>query len=99
MAVMAVTGIILSLFRITSVSILLETRFGILLLVKVALFLTMAGSALIVILFIGPKLGKKKVTKILKSKGHHTSDELMAFNGTGENAAYIAYKGKIYGKG
>jgi len=92
----AVTGVILSVYRITSLSILFKTRFGILLIIKVSLFLIMAGTAFYVVLFIGPKLKKKKEAKHLEPKGDMTVDDLILFNGTEDRAVYFAYKGKIY---
>ncbi len=94
--IMAVTGVILSLYRITSLSILFKTRFGILLILKVALFLLMAVTAFYVVLFIGPKLKKKKAAEALEPKGDLTIDDLILFNGTEDRAVYFAYKGKIY---
>ncbi len=94
--IMAITGIILSVYRITSLSILFKTRFGILLIIKVALFLIMAGTAFYVVLFIGPKLKKKKAAEPLEPKGDMTIDDLILFNGTEARAVYFAYKGKIY---
>lgn len=94
--IMAVTGVILSVYRITSLSILFKTRFGILFIIKVALFLIMAGTAFYVVLFIGPKLKKKKEAKHPEPKGDMTVDDLILFNGTGDRAVYFAYKGKIY---
>ncbi len=93
---MAVTGVILSIYRITSLSILFKTRFGILFIIKVALFLIMAGTAIYVVLFIGPKLKKKKEAKHLEPRGDMNIDELILFNGTEDRAVYFAYKGKIY---
>ncbi|MDH5705989.1 MAG: CopD family protein [Candidatus Aminicenantes bacterium] len=96
MFIMAVTGTILSYFRITSLSILWETRFGVLLIIKVILFLIMAGSALYAVLFIGPRLKKKKETgHVVPEKGLTTHD-LLSFNGSEGRAVYFAYKGQIF---
>ena len=92
----AVTGVILSVYRITSLSILFNTRFGILLIIKVFLFLIMAGTALYVVLFIGPKLKKKKKALHPESKGNLTVADLMYFDGTEDRAVYFAYKENIY---
>jgi predicted heme/steroid binding protein/uncharacterized membrane protein len=93
---MAVTGTILSVYRIPSLSILFNTRFGILLIIKVSLFLIMAGTALYVVFFIGPKLKKKKEALHFEPKGDLSVDDLMLFNGSKDRAVYFAYKGKIY---
>jgi len=94
MAVMAVTGTILSYFRVPTLSFLFETRFGILLTIKIFLFLIMSASALYVVFFLGPKLRKKK-EKHLEQKGDLTSEDLMLFDGKEGQAVYFAYKGKI----
>lgn len=96
MIIMAATGTILSIYRIPSISVLFETRFGILLMVKISLFLVMVCSALYAILFIGPELRKKRKEEHFELKKDLTVDELMIFNGSEDRAAYIAYKGKIY---
>ncbi len=96
MAVMAVTGVILTVFRIPSLSFLIKTRFGILLLVKILLFLIMVGSALFVVVFIGPKLGKRRKAEPLKAKDKFTLDELSSFDGTEGRPSYTAYKNRIY---
>jgi predicted heme/steroid binding protein len=93
---MAVTGTILSVYRIPSLSILFNTRFGILLIIKVSLFLIMASTAFYVVLFIGPKLKKKKDALHLEPKGDLTVDDLKLFDGTEDRAVYFAYRGKIY---
>lgn len=93
---MAVTGTILSVYRISSLSILFNTRFGILLLIKISLFLIMAGTAFYVVFFIGPKLKKKKEALPFEPEGDLTIDDLKLFDGTENRAVYFAYKGKIY---
>ncbi len=95
LVVMAVTGTILSFFRVPSLAFLISTRFGILLLIKVSLFLIMACSALYVVFFIGPRLRKKRETQI-QSTGDLTADELRSFDGADGRPAYAAYKGTIY---
>jgi predicted heme/steroid binding protein/uncharacterized membrane protein len=94
--IIAVTGTILSYFRVTSLSILWETRFGVLLIIKVILFLIMAGSALYVVLFIGPRLKRKKETGKVGPKESLSTHELLSFDGSDGRAAYIAYKGQIF---
>lgn len=96
MVVMAITGTILSLFRVPSLSILFETRFGILLIIKIVLFLTMVSSAIYVVVAVGPKLRKKREDKHFDQKRDLTIDDLMLFDGTEDQGAYVAYKGEIY---
>jgi predicted heme/steroid binding protein/uncharacterized membrane protein len=96
MVIMGITGTILTLFRIPSLSVLLETRFGILLIIKIALFLLMVSTALYVVIFLGPKLKKSSQARPKKQKGELAIADLGYFDGVEERSAYIAYNGKIY---
>lgn len=57
---MGISGAILVHYRVTDLAMLTETRWGILLLIKVGLYLLMLVSAIVVIRIIGPLLGKKQ---------------------------------------
>jgi predicted heme/steroid binding protein len=96
MLIMAVTGITLTVFRVPSFSFLFETRFGILLLIKIFLFLTMVCSALYIVLIVGPKLRTKKDIKFQEPKEYYTADELRNFDGKEGHPAYVAFNNKIY---
>jgi predicted heme/steroid binding protein/uncharacterized membrane protein len=96
MAIMGITGTILTLFRIPSLSVLFETRFGILLIIKIAIFLIMVSSALYVVIFLGPELKKSSQAKPKKQKGEIALADLGYFDGVEERSAYIAYNEKIY---
>ena len=96
MLVMALTGTYLTFTKIDAFEVFFTSTFGMLLGVKILLFMVMVLSALYVILFIAPKLkgGKKKVL----DTGYRdlTLVELAHFNGKEGAPAYIGYKGKIY---
>jgi predicted heme/steroid binding protein len=96
MAVMAVTGSILAYFRVSSPEMLFHTRFGILLTVKIAIFLLMVISAMIVVLVIAPRFRKKKTTQIAAGKAELTPGELSQFDGTEGRPAYFSYGGKVF---
>lgn len=96
MVIMGITGTILTLFRIPSLSVLLETRFGILLIIKIAIFLIMVSTALYVVIFLGPKLKKSSQARPKKLKGEIALADLGYFDGVEKRSAYIAYNGKIY---
>jgi len=96
MAVMGITGLVLTHFRVTSLSILFETRFGILLLVKIGVFLLMVLTALIAVFVIGPKLREKKRPKNIETKSHLTLEELKTFDGEDNRPAFFAFQGKVY---
>ena len=99
-AILTVTGILLTIARIPSWKVLFTTRFGILLSIKIFLFLIMVSTAVIVTFVIGPKLKKKLKARwegdISKGKQDLTSEELHSFDGKEGRPAFVAYKGKIY---
>jgi predicted heme/steroid binding protein/uncharacterized membrane protein len=96
--IMAVTGTLLSIARVPSWYMLFHTRFGILLTIKIILFLVMVSTAVIVTFVIGPRLKKKKKVRasLGEHKGHMTSDALAYCDGKEGRPCYIAYGGAIY---
>jgi len=97
MIIMGVTGAILTLYRITSLDSLLHTRFGILLLAKISLYLIMVISAVFVVTVIGPRLKAKRRDPLpTAATGDLTPEELAACDGTEGRPAYFAFNGKIY---
>ncbi|GFO58451.1 hypothetical protein GMST_07760 [Geomonas silvestris] len=98
MAVMALTGAVLTWFRVDSLDTLLHTRFGILLLVKVSLYLVMVLTAAYVVAVIGPKLKAKKRSgdADLPAGGELSAEQLASYDGKEGRPAYFAYHGKIY---
>jgi predicted heme/steroid binding protein len=98
MAVMGITGGILTYYRVNSLDTLLHTRFGILLIAKVSLYLVMVISAVIVITVIGPRLKatRKKPLPLPPVSGDVTHDELAACDGKEGRPAYFAFEGKIF---
>ncbi len=96
MLVMAVTGTTLALFRVPSLDVLFHTRFGILLMVKVALFLCMVASALVAVLVVGPRLRRQAGKAGVAGKQDLTLEELAQFDGKEGRPSYIAYRGGIY---
>jgi predicted heme/steroid binding protein len=97
MAIMGVTGAVLTTLRVPSPALLLETRFGVLLVIKIAIYLAMVTSALVVVLVIGPRLRRKTVAAGDGAPaGTFTAEQLAAFDGTAGSKAYVAYNGGIY---
>jgi len=93
---LSITGVLLTIARIPAWKILYTTRFGILLSLKIFLFLIMVASAAIVTFVIGPKIRKRKAQPLLQKKNKLTPEELQHFDGKENRAAYFAYKGKVY---
>lgn len=97
MVVMGVTGAVLTHYRVSSLEMLLHTRFGVLLLAKVSLYLVMVLSAAYVVLFIGPKLKAKRREPVALPAGKElTLDELGSFDGKEGRPAYFACEGRLY---
>jgi predicted heme/steroid binding protein len=96
MAVMAVTGAILFHFRVTSLQMLFHSWFGILLVIKIALFLVMVISALFVVLVIGPRLRGTKGMPTSEIGGEMSESELSQFDGKEGRKAYFACNGRVF---
>ncbi|MDD2899449.1 MAG: CopD family protein [Desulfuromonadaceae bacterium] len=97
MIVMGVTGSILTFYRVNSFDMLIHTRFGILLLIKIGLYLVMVLSALYVVTVIGPRLkAKRKEMSPIDAEGGLSLEELGACDGKDGRPAYFAFEGKIY---
>jgi predicted heme/steroid binding protein len=96
MAVVGVTGVLLTVSRMSSLRVLSESTWGILLIAKIVLYLVMISSAIFVVLFVGPRL-KRGMTKAVHPKeGVFDSLTLSAFDGKDGRQAYVAYKGKVF---
>jgi len=91
----AVTGVVLTVFRVRSFGDLFHTRFGILLTVKIVLYLIMVGTAVIVTFIVGPRLKKRRVT-VDRGKKDMTPDDLSGYDGKEGRPAYFAYDGRIF---
>ncbi len=94
--IMAVTGTLLSISRVPSWYMLFHTRFGILLTIKIILFLIMACTALFVTFVVGPRLRKRKEISAAAPGDDMTVAQLSQCDGKEGRPGYIAYKGLIY---
>jgi len=94
--IMAITGTLLTISRIPTFKMFYTTKFGILLSVKIFLFLIMAASAAIVTFVIGPRIRKQRAQIPAQPKIRMTLDDLQHFDGVENRPAYFAYKGKVY---
>ncbi|MGE5284576.1 MAG: CopD family protein [Actinomycetota bacterium] len=93
--VMAVTGTVLTVYRIHTWDALFHTRFGVLLTVKIAIFLVMTATAFIVTFIVGPRLSARRAGRD-PNKRDLTLSELSSFAGKDGAPIYFAYKGMIY---
>ena len=93
--VMAVTGTVLTVYRIPTWDALFDTRFGVLLTIKIAVFLVMTATAFIVTFIVGPRL-KARHADVDPRKRDLTPAELSSFAGKDGAPAYFAYRGMVY---
>ena len=97
MITLLVTGTLLTIARMPNLEAFTTTRFGILLTIKIALFLVMLSSAFIVTIFIGPKMRQRHKSPVAACLSKEmTEEQLSSFDGMEGRPAYIAYKGIIY---
>lgn len=97
MLIMGVTGSILTFYKVPSFSFLYSTRFGVLLSIKISLFLIMVTSALFVILVLSKRLKEKQGGDVQPVQDTTMGlEELKQFDGKEGRPAYIAYQGEIY---
>ncbi len=94
--VMGITGSILFTYRVPDTALLFESRFGILLLVKIILYLTMVSLALLAVFVIGPRMKRKRAEIAAATRGDMTLAELAQYDGKNGQRAYFAYSGNIY---
>lgn len=101
MAVMVLTGLVLTAFRLPSLEALVQTRFGILLLIKVGLFLLMVAGGMLVVHVLDPRL-REVARQAFEAGGGGTGtrdltpEELDQYDGREGRRAYLAYQGVIY---
>jgi len=94
--ILSVTGVLLTISRIPAWKMFYTTRFGILLSVKIILFVIMVASAAIVTFAIGPKIREKKAEPLLQKKDKLTPEELQHFDGKENRPPFFAYNGKVF---
>lgn len=99
MVIMGVTGTILTFYRVPSFEALTDTRFGILLSIKIGLYLLMVSTGLFAVFIVGPRMRRKKAALITKKEGDLTPSELAQCDGQEGRPAYIAFRGAIYDVG
>ncbi len=96
MPMVLITGILLTIARVPAWPVFWTTRFGILLGIKIILFIIMFISAVIVTRFIGPRLRKQKNAVAVEGAGVYNEEGLRYFDGKEGRPAYISYKDVIY---
>lgn len=96
MLFVGITGTLLTISKINDISVLYESRWGILLSVKILLYLLMVSSAVFMVTIIGPKLKRGKKEGKAPLDGIFCPQILSGFDGKNARPAYIAFKGNVY---
>ncbi len=96
MAVVGITGILLTFSKIKGIGVLFSSTWGIVLSLKILIYLIMVLSALVIVLFIGRKLKETVANTKFPENGVFDPMTLSGFDGKDGRQALIAYKGKVY---
>jgi predicted heme/steroid binding protein/uncharacterized membrane protein len=96
MAIVGVSGALLTISRIRSLEVLVSSPWGILLAIKISLYLVMISSALFVILFVGPRLKSVRAEVAVPPDGVFDPFTLTAFDGKEGRPSRVACRGKVY---
>lgn len=97
MAIMGITGLILTLHRVRDVDVFVDTRFGILLAVKIGIYLAMVSSAMVAVFLVGPRLRRETARDPGATPDDVlTPDKLAEFDGSRGRRALIGYKDAVY---
>jgi len=96
MAVVGVTGILLTISRVKSIWVLFESPWGIVLSIKIIIYLIMILSALVIVVFVGRKLKERVIVSRVPDDGAFDPQTLSSFDGRDGRNALIAYNGNVY---
>jgi len=94
--IVGTTGALLTYSRMPSLSAFYTTRFGILLTVKIGLFLVMSSTAALVTFVLGPRMMKRRAARAATEGDLFTPDDLAYFDGKEGRRAFVGYSGGVY---
>jgi predicted heme/steroid binding protein len=96
MAVVGVTGALLTASRIAGLDVLVDSPWGRILAAKIGVFAVMVTTAAVAVLFIGPRLRRTRREPIPPRDGVYDPGSLAPFDGTEGRPALIAHQGTVY---
>jgi len=96
MLTVGATGLAMTISKIRGFDLLTNSDWGIVLSVKIGLYLTMISLAAVAVLFVGPKLRATKREAVAPEDGVFDPKTLANFDGVDGRPAYVAYKGSVY---
>jgi predicted heme/steroid binding protein len=96
MAAVGITGLLLAVSRIRGLDVLYSSPWGVVLSIKIFIYLLMVSSALFVVAFVGPRLRRGAGKAVAPEDGVFDPVTLSGFDGGEGRPAYFAYKGGVY---
>jgi predicted heme/steroid binding protein len=96
MAVIGVTGVLLTASRIAGPEVLVDSPWGRVLTAKIAVYLVMVTTAATAVLFVGPRLKRHRTEAIAPPDGIYDPASLAAFDGREGRPARVAVLGTVY---
>jgi predicted heme/steroid binding protein len=96
MFLVGLTGVLLTISRVKGLGVLYSSPWGNVLLIKVFIYLIMISSAVIVVLFIGPRLKGGARRAEIPQNGVFDPLTLAAYDGLEGRRALISYEDKVY---
>jgi predicted heme/steroid binding protein len=96
MLVVGATGVLLTISRIRSLDVLVRSPWGVILSIKIAMYLVMVSSALVVVVVVGPRLRKREPAPARPRDGVYGPESLSSFDGKEGRPALIALGGRVY---
>lgn len=96
MLIVGASGLAMTLSKVRGWEVLTDSQWGVVLSLKIGMYLTMISMAAIAVLFVGPKLHAPKREAVAPEDGVFDPLTLANFNGKEGRPAYVAYKDKVY---
>jgi predicted heme/steroid binding protein/uncharacterized membrane protein len=96
MAIVGVTGALLTASRIAGLDVLFNSPWGRVLSGKIAIYLVMVASAATAVLFVGPRLKRMQGKALAPPDGIYDPATLAAFDGREGRPARVAVQGTVY---
>lgn len=96
MAAVGISGLLLTISRVRGMDVLYKSPWGMILSAKIALYVFMVLTALVVVIFIGPRLRRGQQKAVMPADGVFDPSTLAGFDGKEGRPAYVALRGGVY---
>ncbi len=96
MVLVGITGVLLTVSRVKGLDVLYSSRWGMVLSIKIILYVVMVSGALVVVTFVGPRLKRRAGRPEPPAGGIYDPLTLSWFDGKEGRPPYVAYRGEVY---